>query len=305
MYSLSDKAIDNAIKAAVEEKSRYAAERIARTESARAWYQGFIADTMDNSDIVAYRWVESNRHPTEDICDFHAKKDIFGLGAGVFPKDKAPQLPAHPHCLCHYEKVYASELKGIKGSEKEEQRYGRNKKTVINHAYIDSGDYRKKFDRITDNDKVNRTLYKVAKEALNHRSGTLYEDIYWIDKTTGEVVGKIVDSQKEQGVTYTESIKRLIRQKNRSLIALHTHPSSMPPSIADFNACANNEYSFCIVCCHDGRIYSYNSKERIQDELYDLYIAGYKKKGYNEEKAQIEALRKLAKNHAISFKEVL
>ena len=65
---------------------------------------------MDNSDIVAYRWVESNRHPTEDICDFYAKKDIFGLGAGVFPKDKAPQLPAHPHCLCHYEKVYASEL---------------------------------------------------------------------------------------------------------------------------------------------------------------------------------------------------
>lgn len=111
MYSLSDKAIDNAIKAAVEEKSRYAAERIARTESARAWYQGFIADTMDNSDIVAYRWIESNRHPTEDICDFYAKKDIFGLGAGVFPKDKAPQLPAHPHCLYHYEKVYASEVK--------------------------------------------------------------------------------------------------------------------------------------------------------------------------------------------------
>lgn len=80
MYSLSDKAIDNAIKAAVEEKSRYAAERIARTESARAWYQGFIAETMDNPDIVAYRWVESNRHPTEDICDFYAKKIYSGWG---------------------------------------------------------------------------------------------------------------------------------------------------------------------------------------------------------------------------------
>lgn len=110
MYSLSDKAIDNAIKAAVEEKSRYAAERIARTESARAWYQGFIADTMDNSDIVAYRWVESNRHPTEDICDLYAKEDLHGMGAGVFPKDKAPELPAHPHCLCHYEKVYKAEI---------------------------------------------------------------------------------------------------------------------------------------------------------------------------------------------------
>mgnify|MGYP006870782090 CR=1 FL=1 len=73
---------------AVEEKSRYVAERIARTESARAWYQGFLKDTMDDPDVVAYRWVESTRHPTEDICDEYAKVDAYGLGPGIFPKDK-------------------------------------------------------------------------------------------------------------------------------------------------------------------------------------------------------------------------
>ena len=111
--SCSDKALKRAIRTAVEEKSRYVAERIARTESARAWYQGFLKDTMDDPDVVAYRWVESTRHPTEDICDEYAKVDAYGLGPGIFPKDKAPELPAHPHCLCHYEKVYASERKGI------------------------------------------------------------------------------------------------------------------------------------------------------------------------------------------------
>lgn len=113
--SCSDKALKRAIRTAVEEKSRYVAERIARTESARAWYQGFLKDTMDDSDVVAYRWVESTRHPTEDICDEYAKVDAYGLGPGIFPKDKAPELPAHPHCLCHYEKVYASELERIRG----------------------------------------------------------------------------------------------------------------------------------------------------------------------------------------------
>ena len=108
--SCSDKALKRAIRTAVEEKSRYVAERIARTESARAWYQGFLKDTMDDPDVVAYRWVESTRHPTEDICDEYAKVDAYGLGPGIFPKDKAPELPAHPHCLCHYEKVYATEL---------------------------------------------------------------------------------------------------------------------------------------------------------------------------------------------------
>lgn len=60
----------------------------------------------------------------------------------------------------------------------EYQRYGRNKETAINHTYINSGEYRSKFDRITENINVNRILYNKAKEMLNHRSGTKYEDMY-------------------------------------------------------------------------------------------------------------------------------
>lgn len=64
---------------------------------------------------------------------------------------------------------------------KEEQRYGRNKETIVNHAYIQDGEYRKKFDRLTDNKNVNKLLYQKAKEMLLHRSGTLLEDMYWIN----------------------------------------------------------------------------------------------------------------------------
>ena len=208
--SCSDKALRRAVRTAVEEKSRYVAERIARTESACAWYQGFLKDTMNDPDVVAYRWVESTRHPTEDICDEYAKVDAYGLGPGIFPKDKAPELPAHPHCLCHYEKVYASELNSYLFNgmlEKEEQRYGRNKETAINHAYINSGEYRRKFDKITDNPDVNRALYYAAKQALIYRGGTHYEDMFWIDKNTGKVAGKILDSTIEEKL-YT--IKELI-----------------------------------------------------------------------------------------------
>ena len=47
---------------------------------------------------------------------------------------------------------------------KEEQRYGRNKETVINRSYIESGEYRKKFDRISDNAELNKLLYQLAKK---------------------------------------------------------------------------------------------------------------------------------------------
>lgn len=48
----------------------------------------------------------------------------------------------------------------------EYQRYGRNKDTLVNKSYIESGEYRRKFDNITDNPDVNRTLYQCAKEVF-------------------------------------------------------------------------------------------------------------------------------------------
>ena len=118
----SEKATEKALQAAIEEKSRYVAERIARTEAARARYDAFIARYGEDDSVVAYRWKLGSRHPAEDICDMYAHADLYGLGAGVFPKDEAPVNPAHPHCLCHYAPVYASELKGKKRSDNVEGR---------------------------------------------------------------------------------------------------------------------------------------------------------------------------------------
>ena len=108
----SEKALTRAVHTAVEEKSRYVAERIARTEAARAWADGFVERYMDNDRVVAFQWRLSSRHPHVDICDMYAEANLYGLGRGIYPKDATPRLPVHPHCLCHLAPVYASELKG-------------------------------------------------------------------------------------------------------------------------------------------------------------------------------------------------
>ena len=113
----SEKALENAVKVAVEEKTRYTAERIARTESARAWLDGYLKKYENNERVTAHKWKLSSRHPVFDICDMYAKADMYGLGKGVFPKDKIPNLPVHPHCLCHLAPVYTSELKGKQQKE--------------------------------------------------------------------------------------------------------------------------------------------------------------------------------------------
>ncbi len=106
----NEKAIEKAVEVAVNEKSRYVAESITRTEMARAWADGFIAKIKDDADIVAVKFKLSSRHPVFDICDMYAKADMYGLGAGIYPKDKLPPLPVHPHCLCRYVEVIEGEV---------------------------------------------------------------------------------------------------------------------------------------------------------------------------------------------------
>ena len=106
----NEKAIEKAVEVAVNEKSRYVAERISRTEMARAWADGFIAKMKTDADIVAMKFKLSSRHPVFDICDMYAKADMYGLGAGIYPKDKLPPLPVHPHCLCRYVEVIEGEV---------------------------------------------------------------------------------------------------------------------------------------------------------------------------------------------------
>lgn len=93
--------LQKAIYNATQERARYHAERIARTENARAYADGQMNRFLDDEDIVAFQWKLSSRHPRYDICDFYANADLYGLGKGVYPKDKFPRLPAHPHCMCH------------------------------------------------------------------------------------------------------------------------------------------------------------------------------------------------------------
>lgn len=187
--------------------------------------------------------------------------------------------------------------------ELEQQRKGRNKNTIIDYNYTSSNRYRKKFDYISNDKKLNKLLYKIAKKMLLHRSGTEYEDMYWIDLINGKIVCKITDSKYKKKILYTTTIKKMIK-KSENLLTIHTHPDSFPPSIDDINSNYDHNYEIGIVICHDGRVYMYSAEERINVNYYKLTVEDYLKNGYNEDTAQIEALKELQKKFSIYFKEV-
>ncbi len=106
LESSGSKGLNRAIRVATEEKARYHADRIARTESARAWGAGFRDRIADDPRAVGIRSRTSSAHKIFDICDFHARTDMYGMGPGVYPKDRSPSFPYHPHCTCLLSVVY-------------------------------------------------------------------------------------------------------------------------------------------------------------------------------------------------------
>ena len=98
--------LDRAVRVATEEKARYHADRIARTESVRAWDASFRARINDDPRVVGIRSRTSSAHKIFDICDFYATADLYGMGPGCYPKDRAPACPYHPHCTCNRTPIY-------------------------------------------------------------------------------------------------------------------------------------------------------------------------------------------------------
>lgn len=127
----SEVQLRKAIRRALLAKSKYIAERLARTEMARA-YGETAFENFKKEDIPAYKWTLSSRHPRLDICDFHAKTNHYGLGYGIYPSNRAPAYPAHPNCMCSLTAIYTTKNKPRfdKNAGKEWLMQGDNKKLL-------------------------------------------------------------------------------------------------------------------------------------------------------------------------------
>lgn len=85
---------------ALQERNRFFANRIARTELHRARIEQRAVEWMGQEWVKTIRIRLSPRHPKADICDYHANADLYGLGPGIYPKAVAPLPPYHPFCFC-------------------------------------------------------------------------------------------------------------------------------------------------------------------------------------------------------------
>ena len=219
----------------------------------------------------------------------------------MMPGTNAP--PIHPFCRCSISAYEDSEdyeawldylSKGgtteewnrsrafaEKEESKRKYKYG---DTVINTAEISSARYRRKFTNITEENKISRVLWESALDMLEHRSGTKYEDLAFVDSKTGTAkINKNYD--KENTASPSKSMKKMLRDADaNTIIAIHNHPGSSAPSYPDLVVCKNRKYKYGLVVCHDGTIYKYSVDDRkFNKPIASLALDLLQKDGYTKE----------------------
>ena len=92
---------------------------------------------------------------------------------------------------------------------------------------------------------------------LQHRSGTKFEDMTYINTVTGEQLTRS-DYDVENQVMPSKRMKEMVQKSEPyTVIALHNHPGSSVPSMADIHSAYVQKYKYGLIVCHNGVLMRY------------------------------------------------
>lgn len=276
--------------------SAYNAERLMVTELARvqteAQKQSFVRNGFDEYEYIACG--------NNDVCSVCKALDGKPFNVDdMMPGENAP--PMHPNCHCSiaayidneaYEEWINSyqehglnfeDWKASRESEESKKKY-KYADTVVKKSLLTSSEYRKKFNQVSGNSKVNRRAWDISKDMLSHRSGTKFEDLAFINVVNGKyAVNK--DYDVESKANMNKQMKQLLEESEpETIIAIHNHPGSSVPSIPDIRVCIQRGYKKGIIACHDGKVYIYSvDSKKYNEPIAMSALDRLEKKGYTEE----------------------
>lgn len=207
-------------------------------------------------------------------------------------------------------RVAYAERKGI-----EQEKSSRINSYSANKAVIGTKEYKDKYLSLTPYEEVNSKLYDKALDILDHRSGTDFEDMYLISVKDGLVKGtqtkveyysNVSEDLRHSHVWYNEDLNTAIKNNPRkTLISIHNHPESLPPSGGDFQSQFDHGYKGGIIACHNGDVYYYEvGKKKFTGILYDMTVDKYKKQGYSELEAYKMTLNQFSRDYGIVWRKL-
>lgn len=194
----------------------------------------------------------------------------------------------------------------LNSSEKENDKFSERSKvksdesiTIVKKADIESPKYRKQFENFDESPQVKRTMYQESRDMLNHRTGTKFEDLSFIDSNTGDFITR-TDFNEESKVEPSKRMYKMLRESEPySIIAIHNHPKSATPSIDDIGCAYERKYKYGVIACHNGSLYRYSFLGKFDTSeanlsYVDMLLDNVNRIVYNKEKLADSFETKLA-----------
>ena len=199
----------------------------------------------------------------------------------------------------------------IEGYFKRSEREFSPRKTLkgdynVDWEKISSLEYRKKFEKLSDNPKVAEAIEVRAKWALNNRNGLRTEEIYAINLDTGAELARIVNQNVDSGVIRTKGFTKTLNEADKAgtkVLLIHNHPKGLPPSPGDINSLISNRNIAGITVGHNGSVYYYTRPKKMIPEE-DFRVALMKYLRYTETTGIEKALEDLSKEYGFEFRKL-
>ncbi len=258
----------------VGQQQRYRAQMIARTEIASSFNGGrqlSVQQAQSQGFIGKCKriWITADTERTCPYCESMDGTEVdmdekftlsFGVKAKHYVSVECP--PAHPHCMCVLNYIEVEPPMPLSEYEDSKPKY--EEATIVSDE-IYTKQYTQKIESLGESKKVTKSIRQSAIKMLEHRSGTEYEDMAFIDSKTGETIIQSNYQVKHQ-VEPTKQMKKMLSESpQNTIIAIHNHPRSSVPSFADLNTCFNRHYKYGIVVCHNGIIFKYKVTEPLNN----------------------------------------
>lgn len=148
---------------------------------------------------------------------------------------------------------------------------------VVDRELVNSKKYHDKYENLTMYKKANESAYQETMKMLEHRDGTVFEDMVAIDARTGKIVLDVTDSTEVGKLTLKQSQYDKIVNYHGDIVLVHNHPNGSRPSYTDILKLKEKNISAVVAAGHDGSVYIVSNLnndfdiENFWEEAYNTY----------------------------------
>ena len=160
---------------------------------------------------------------------------------------------------------------GIKSQTLQEESKHLHDSAIINPV-IKTAKYRNLFNNLNEPIQLQRIAYESARTILNHRKGTKFEDLTFIDSATGKHITRD-DYDMENQVMPSKRMRSMVQNNAPyTIIAVQNHPGSSVPSIADLESAYRHKYKYGVILCHNGTIMKYEVLGQYNEVIVSMLL---------------------------------